>query len=106
MRLCKHLTCDRTATAWFRGPWCSLHILQFGDAPARHFAEGTNPVNEVAPPGAAPEPTPVMVSNPFPPLGSAPQLRTTDEFLDLMDAKGWELLDVEWMLVNALGEFE
>lgn len=111
MSMCKHLTCSEPAAAWFRGPWCSYHVQQFGDDPARHHAAGTNPVTESLPrqrpPDADSETVSVLggdgVSGTYPSLGAVPP--TPAELLDTLAAHGLlDPVDLEWELTQRLEE--
>ena len=103
MRLCDHLGCDETATVYYHGSWCGTHALQrYGTTPAleHRFSE----LRSVAAPEHVAAPAPgrsVPVRNPFPPAdGPAP---LSDGDLErLLATNGWDLMDLEWAIVDAL----
>jgi hypothetical protein len=100
MRLCQRLLCDETATVWFRGPWCSLHANILGDEPYRAFESRVPPVDPGRAVGRVSSGMVTTLSSPEAPA----RIRTEDEFLDLLDERGWGLLDLEYILLDALGE--
>lgn len=80
MRICKHLTCQLPADVWYRGPWCSYHALQFGDAPALDAGAGR--------PVAAPSPGGGVGPRDVPLAGAAPVL-TFEELEEVLALDGW-----------------
>jgi hypothetical protein len=107
MRICSHLTCAEPATVWYKHPYCGRHALErFGTTPAleARFGElrqssGTRPP-EAAVPVRRPLRTRVE-AGPSPEAASPAPL--TDYDLErLLATNGWDLMDIEWLLVDAL----
>jgi hypothetical protein len=108
LRLCVgYAFCGNSADLWYKGrAWCGgCAKRRFGRVPF-WVADMESRVPRDNPPGDAvgrgvghPAGSGTAGHSPVNPSTPAP---TPDEFLDTLSAKGWDMVDLEWALVDAL----